>query len=372
MDLFEFSDSQDTRSQSLSERLRPQSFEEVMGQSQILGKSSIFQSQLKSRTLKSLILWGPPGTGKTSFARTLSKVQGFYFVALSATDIGAKALREECERAVQNKRMQNQKTILFVDEIHRLNRAEQDVLLPYVERGDLVFVGATTESIAHSINKALLSRTQVLKFEKLGLADLGLIAEKALAQLKLDKEKLFDAEGWSAFLNSSGGDARRLLHSLETLTFLLENPDHRTEFPLSKTNFESLLPQQIEGYDRFGSDHYDTISFFIKAMRAGKTEIAIQCLAKMIKGNEDPLFIARRMVIFASEDVGLADPQALPLATAALIACQNVGLPECAINLSHVTHYLSRCAKSREAYNNWGAEMAKNDAISPLPDPRKT
>ncbi|MBX9769227.1 MAG: AAA family ATPase [Bdellovibrionales bacterium] len=371
MDLFEFTASQDTGSKSLAERLRPKSFDEVIGQSKILGKHSIFQSQLKSKSLKSLILWGPPGTGKTSFARALSQVQGFYFVPLSATEIGSKALKEECEKAVLRKRMENQKTILFVDEIHRLNRAEQDVLLPYVERGDVVLIGATTESISHSVNKALLSRTQVLKFEKLGFSDLGTIAEKALIQLKLEKEKFFTPEGWATFLNASGGDARRLLQSLETITFLFDNPELKLNFPLSKNTFETLLPSQVEGYDRFGSDHYDTISFFIKAMRAGKADIAIQCLAKMIKGNEDPLFIARRMVIFASEDVGLADPHALPLATAALIACQNVGLPECAINLSHVTHYLCRCAKSREAYDSWGAEMAKTDAISQIPDPRK-
>jgi len=360
MDLFTAAHSQ--TSAPLSEVLRPKNLDEIIGQEKTIGPRSKLGQMLRKGIVPSLIIWGPPGTGKTTFALALAQHIQAHFVNLNATDSGAKTLREVGE-AGRDRRLQfAQKTLLFVDEIHRFNKSQQDVLLPFVEKGDLVLIGATTENPSYELNRALLSRSRVVVFERLDAAQLRTILEKVCDFYKVSSEQIFKPETLINLIEISDGDARRLINSLEVIFDYYQFEKNSSEipapasFPLDLDSLRELLQMSPLGYDKSSEMHYDVISAFIKSVRGSDPDAAVYYLARMLEGGEDPVFIARRLIIMASEDVGNADPRALSLAVAGLQAVEAIGLPEAAITLSQVTTYMASCPKSNRSY------MALNQA----------
>lgn len=366
MDLFS-SSSAALSSSPLSEILRPKNLDEIFGQQKTLGAQSKLGQMLRKGYLPSLIIWGPPGTGKTTFALALSQHFKAHFENLNAVDAGAKTLREVGEAGKDRRIQFQQKTVLFVDEIHRFNKAQQDVLLPFVERGDVVLVGATTENPSYELNRALLSRCRVVVFERLSDDDLRKIIARAEAHYKKTIDQLLTPEAVQNLIEFSDGDARRLINSLEIIyTFMKDEPE---DLRLDVNNMRELLQQNPIGYDKNSEMHYDTISAFIKSVRGSDPDAAVYYLARMIDGGEDPVFIARRLIILASEDIGNADPRGISVAVAGLQAVEAIGLPEAAITLSQVTTYLASCPKSNAAYmalNRAKAEVAESKTL-PVP-----
>lgn len=343
MELFEAA-SKKTELNPLAEHLRPLQFSQILGQAQL---SPWIQRFKKGGRIPSLILTGPPGSGKTTFAQCLLKELHLHSENLNAIDIGSKKLKEIGSASHDRRIMHQQQTVVFIDEIHRLNRSQQDVLLPFVEQADFILVGATTENPSYRLNKALMSRCQLIQFEALNLETLSQILLKALTHLKLDKDSLFTSDGFDYVLKSCFGDARRLLLDLEVLSSEFKvTPE---SFPKDSVQLAQELKKSVP-YDQSGSDHYDSISTLIKSMRGSLPDEALFMLVRMLRGGEDPLYIARRLVIFASEDVGNADPRALTLAMSALQACEVIGLPECEINLAQAVTYLASVPKSRQSY----------------------
>lgn len=331
----------------LAERMRPQHLSEFFGQHKIIGHHSMLYQYIQTKKIPSLILWGPPGCGKTTLATILSKEINAHYIPVNAVEIGAKILKEIGEQARHHKLFLAQPTLVFIDEIHRLNKAQQDVLLPFVEKGDFTLIGATTENPSYEINRALLSRCQLLVFEKLSSKDLLEILFLGIQKLNWNKSDL-DSKLQISLCENADGDARKLLNSLETLCISSEQA--QVPRPLTIENVSSWLPQKILHYDKNGDLHYDLISAFIKSIRGSDANAGVYYLARMLEGGEDPIFIARRLIILASEDVGNADPKALPLAISGLQAVENVGLPEAAINLAQVVTYLATAPKSNRSY----------------------
>lgn len=353
MDLFSSSNAA-LSSSPLSEILRPKNLDEIIGQDKTLGPKSKLGQMLRKGYLPSLIIWGPPGTGKTTFALALSQHFNAHFENINAVDAGAKVLREVGEKGRDRRLQFQQKTVLFVDEIHRFNKAQQDVLLPFVEKGDLVLVGATTENPSYELNRALLSRCRVVVFERLSEEDLSKIVLRAEAHYKKPLERILTKDAINNLLEYSDGDARRLINSLEILyNFTKDQEDGER---LDVNDMRELLQQNPLGYDKSSEMHYDLISAFIKSVRGSDPDAAVYYLARMIDGGEDPIFIARRLIILASEDIGNADPRAISVAVSGLQAVEAIGLPEGAITLSQVTTYLACCPKSNASY------MALNNA----------
>ncbi len=342
----------------LAERLRPKSFEEMIGQAHLLSGQSLLIRLLKSQQMVNLIFWGPPGTGKTSLAISLAQTTKAHFKQLNATDAGVKDLKQMGEFGRQAKLEYRKKTILFVDEIHRFNKSQQDTLLPYVEKGDLYLIGATTEYPSYELNKALLSRCQVIEFKKLTDQDLRQLLIKGSHTLSLNIFDVLNEEAVCALISSSDGDGRRLLNQFEMLTQFYFVKNEMDSFPLSLDHLEKLLGRKVISYDKKSDQHYDCISAFIKSMRGSDPDAALYYCARMLEGGEDPLFIARRMIIFASEDVGNADPRALTLAVSCLQAIEAVGFPEGRIALGQVVSYLSSCPKSNKSYEAINKAMA--------------
>ncbi len=347
MDLFEFSADDTHASSPLAEQMRPKTFESFIGHNKALQSFQFLKDLKKGQAdhLPHLILWGPPGTGKTSFAKLLSYRLEADFHSLNAIDAGTKELKEFGRRGYQRRLEGQTPLVLFLDEIHRLNRSQQDVFLPFLERGDLRLIGATTENPSYELNRALLSRVRILKFELLSLEDLKQILFSTLNKLKIEPDSFLDDQALEHLTATSAGDARRLLNNLELL--LQEDPTKR---PFQKSTIDELMSTQPLPYDKSRDSHYDTISAFIKSIRGSDPDAAVYYLARMLAGGEDPLFIARRLVILASEDIGNAEPRALPLAVAGAQAVELIGLPEAAINLSHVTTFLAGCPKSNRSY----------------------
>ncbi|KYG63513.1 replication-associated recombination protein A [Bdellovibrio bacteriovorus] len=353
MDLFSSSNAA-LSSSPLSEILRPKNLDEIIGQDKTLGPKSKLGQMLRKGYLPSLIIWGPPGTGKTTFALALSQHFNAHFENINAVDAGAKVLREVGEKGRDRRLQFQQKTVLFVDEIHRFNKAQQDVLLPFVEKGDLVLVGATTENPSYELNRALLSRCRVVVFERLSEEDLSKIVLRAETHYKKPLERILTKDAINNLLEYSDGDARRLINSLEILyNFTKDQEDGER---LDVNDMRELLQQNPLGYDKSSEMHYDLISAFIKSVRGSDPDAAVYYLARMIDGGEDPIFIARRLIILASEDIGNADPRAISVAVSGLQAVEAIGLPEGAITLSQVTTYLACCPKSNASY------MALNNA----------
>jgi putative ATPase len=374
-DLFSFVENQSQKngpiSGPLAHRMRPQALEEFVGQVRVLGPGKPLRKWIENGRIPSLILWGPPGCGKTTLARIICRHIKSDFQFLSAVSSGTKEIREIAEKAMQQKRYYGRETVLFVDETHRFNKSQQDTLLPYIEDGTLVFVGATTENPSFEINSALLSRVRVIRFERLRIEDLVTTLERALKDpiqglgglLKLTSE----AVEWLAL--GAEGDARRALTALETVAQSATEIEKIWTVEEVRTALESALERQPIPYDRSGEEHYNVISAFIKSMRDSDPHAGLYYLARMLEGGEDPLFIARRMVIFASEDIGNADPRALSIALSMKEAVEFVGMPEARINLAQGVTYLACAPKSNASYMGIEAALAEVKKSGALPVP---
>ena len=322
----------------LAERMRPKRLKELIGQEHLTGTDGLLTLLAKKKQPTSLILWGPPGTGKTTIARILSKVWGdIDFIELSAVTAGVKDVREVVERAKQNRRL-HMLTVLFVDEVHRFNKAQQDAFLPHIESGELILIGATTENPSFEVNNALLSRTKVVVLESLDEKSLVTIIKKATKEVN---RKISDKTA-KLLATLSGGDARAAINAIETAA-----QTTKANQTLTQEHIKSVLQRTNYQFDKDGEEHYNLASAFIKSMRGSNVEASLYYLQRLIVGGEDPLFIARRMVIFASEDIGMAAPYALTLAVAAFQAVERVGLPEANYALSHAAVAMAESPKSR-------------------------
>ena len=345
----------------LPERMRPQTFDDLVGQEHILGQGKILRSAIDADRLPSIILWGPPGTGKTSLARLIASVTKSHFEALSAVTSGVADLRRLIGESRDRISMYGTKTVLFIDEIHRFNKSQQDVILPHVEDGTVTLVGATTENPSFEVNAPLLSRCRVFTLLALDIQSVEILVRRALVDsergLGIMKAQVSD-EAIQHLLSYSNGDARVALNALEiAVTSSSENEDG-SRF-IDADAMSEALQHRSANYDKSGDSHYDTISAFIKSIRGSSPDGALYWLARMIDAGEDPTFIARRLVISAAEDVGLADPNALVIATAAQQALHLIGMPEGRIILAEATVYLASAAKSNSAYA--GLEKALED-----------
>jgi putative ATPase len=348
----------------LATRMRPRSLEEFVGQEHILAPGKLLRRAIEADRLPSVIFYGPPGSGKTTLARVIAEMTHAKFVRISGVESNVAEMRRVLAAATNRLRTSGQKTILFVDEIHHFNKAQQDILLPDVEAGNLRLIGATTYNPFFYVNSALVSRSQVFRLEPLSVEQLEQLIDRALA----DKERglgnynvKMDGDARRHLAKLSDGDARKCLNALE-IGVLTTPSDSRSVIHFTLAVAEESIQQKAVVYDRVGDAHYDTISAFIKSMRASDEKGAMYWLAKMLHAGEDFRFIARRIVIFASEDVGLADPEALQLAIATQQAVEFVGMPEARIPLAHATAYMCRAAKSREAYESLNAATEQIEA----------
>lgn len=332
----------------LAERCRPKTLTEFIGHEEIVGPGTALYESIKRSRLKSLILWGPPGVGKTTLARVISAEVQAEFVSLSAVTSGVAEVRKTIEKAEYNRKYLRKSTILFIDEIHRFNKAQQDALLHAAEDGTIILIGATTENPSFEVISPLLSRCQVYKMQPLGNPEIRRIVEQALKNDPVLIEKQVKIQDWEALYILADGDARRALNAVEKAVDLLA--DSPPPLELSKAIFEKAALQKVLYYDRAGDYHYDLISAFIKSLRGSDPDAAIYWMARMLEAGEDPKFIARRMLILAAEDVGNADPQALTVAASAFSAVTYVGMPECQIILSQAAAYLAAAPKSNAAY----------------------
>lgn len=362
MDLFDYAQERALEQGGpLAFRMRPKTLEEYVGQEHLVGPGKILNLAIRQDRLPSAIFYGPPGTGKTTLAGIMAAATKSRFVQVDATSTGVTELRKLLQEARDSLKYHNRKTVLFIDEIHRFNKAQQDVLLPAVERGYVVLIGATTENPYFSVNAPLLSRTRVLPFYPLNREQLGKILDRALSDEErgLGKHKLvITPEAREHWLRVSGGDARVLLNALE---FALElvTPDERGVLVIGEQQAEEAVQQRLLRYDREGDNHYDVISAFIKSMRGSDPDAALHWLARMLQAGEDPRFIARRIVICAAEDVGLADPLALVVAQAAAQGITLVGMPEGELLLAEAVLYIACAPKSNRSY--LGLSKAKQD-----------
>ena len=329
----------------LAAELRPKSLADMVGQEHLLGPEGLLTLLVAKGSLPSLLLWGPPGSGKTTLAENLSRAMRRQLIRLSAVSAGVKEIRESVELAKKTP------VYLFVDEIHRFNKAQQDVLLPYVEEGLLTLIGATTENPSFSINNALLSRCRVLVLKPHTDADLNKLVDKALGF----KNIRIEDEARRILIQSATGDARVLLSTCEVALSLANSE------ALSVAEIKQAIGRRVLAYDRASEEHYNTISAFIKSMRASDADAAVYYLARMLEAGEDPRFIGRRMMIFASEDIGNADPRALLIAVSALQAYELMGLPEGVLPLTQAATYLAKAPKSRSVINAYYA--AKEDVV---------
>ena len=375
MDLFGHANQGDLEGRPLAERLRPRTIEQMLGQPKILGKTSPWRRLIDSGELPSLILWGPPGTGKTTFALLLAQKVDAEFIMVNAVETGAKALREIGDAGRRRRLEHRRRTLVFIDEIHRLNKGQQDVLLPSVEKGDVVLVGATTENPSYEINAALISRCRVLVFERLGRSELLELVERACTEMKTTIDAVLDPMALEQLIDFADGDGRRTLNFLETILGIHKAALGKTavegeiQWPLSSEGLQRVLEAPGVRYDKTADEHYDIISAFIKSVRGSDPDAAIYYLARMIKGGEDPVFLARRLVILASEDIGNADPRAITLAISGLQAVELVGWPEAAISLAQVTTYLASAPKSNRSYMALNAATALVEQTGTVPIP---
>ena len=345
----------------LATRIRPRSLEEFVGQEHILGPGKLLRRAIEADRLPSVIFSGPPGSGKTTLARIIAEMTHAKFIRISGVESNVAEMRRVIAAATNRLRTSGQRTILFIDEIHHFNKAQQDILLPDVETGNLRLIGATTYNPFFYVNSALVSRSQVFRLEPLTAEQLEELIDHALA----DKERglgnynaKLDKNARRHLAGLSDGDARKCLNALE-IGVLTTPPDSRGVIHFTLAVAEESIQQKAVVYDRAGDAHYDTISAFIKSMRASDEKGAMYWLAKMLHAGEDFRFIARRIVIFASEDIGLADPEALQLAVATQQAVEFVGMPEARIPLAHATAYMCRTPKNREAYDALNAATEK-------------
>src|SRR5262247_305300 len=369
MDLFELNSSSRAGAvQPLAERMRPQALNEFVGQEHLLGPGKLLRELTAAGELRSLIFWGPPGSGKTTLAQILADSAGAVCVHFSAVTSGVKGLKKIIQEAEQLQRA-GRSTVLFVDEIHHFNKAQQDNFLPHVERGTLILIGATTENPSFEVISPLLSRCQVLVLNPLNVEDIGKIIDRALhnKQRGLGTWQLeITAEAREFVIQNSQGDCRVALNALENAaTLARKDKKHKIEV----SHLQEALQRKPLQYDKAGDEHYNVISAFIKSLRGSDPDAAIYWMMRMIEAGEDPLFIARRMIIFAAEDIGNADPQALPLAVATKDAVHFVGLPEGRIPLAQAATYLATAPKSNASYKAMLAALEDVKQHGPLPVP---
>ena len=336
----------------LAERMRPASFDEFVGQQHILGVDRVLRRAISADRVPSILLWGPPGSGKTTLARLIATVTRAHFEPVSAVSSGVADLRRSVADARERSALYQQPTILFVDEIHRFNKAQQDVILPHVEDGTITFIGATTENPSFEVNAPLLSRCRVFTLHALEAEQVADIIRRALSNDRRGLGSLLPSlseDPLAHLVNIANGDARVALNALEMATLATE-PDANGRRVISMETISDALQRRTPQYDKAGDSHYDTISAFIKSVRGSSPDGALYWLARMLEAGEDPLFIARRLVILAAEDIGLANPGALPVAVAAQQAVHFIGLPEGRIPLAEATVYLATSPKSNAAY----------------------
>ena len=353
MNLFDHRSQQQLQGKApLAARMRPRSFDEYIGQDHIIGAGSVLRRSIEADRLPSIILWGPPGAGKTTLASLIANLTRSHFEQISGVASGVADLRRVAAEARQRLGMSAQSTILFVDEIHRFNKAQQDVILPYVEDGTLVLIGATTENPSFEVVSPLLSRARVFALEALTDEQVKRIAQTAAADAERGLGALqprLDDQALNALVNLANGDARTALNALE-LAVSAAAPDADGMRRISLAMVEDAMQRRSLRYDKAGDLHYDTISAFIKSVRASDPDAAVYWLARMLEAGEDPLFIARRLVILASEDIGMADPHGLVVAVAAQQAVHFIGLPEGRIPLAEAAVYLATAPKSNKSY----------------------
>ncbi|PWM78307.1 MAG: AAA family ATPase [Phascolarctobacterium sp.] len=354
-------------SQPLAARLRPQTLDEYVGQTHLLGKGMVLRRLIESDQISSMIFWGPPGVGKTTLARIIANSTKAAFIDFSAVTSGIKEIRNVMQKAEDNRRY-GEKTIVFVDEIHRFNKAQQDAFLPFVEKGSIILIGATTENPSFEVNSALLSRCKVFVLQALQTGELVQLLKRALTdekgfgsqQIQIDDELL---EMIAVFAN---GDARTALSTLE-MAVLNGEVDSSGATTVTRETLEQCTSKKSLLYDKTGEEHYNLISALHKSMRNSDPDAAVYWLARMLEAGEDPLYIARRVTRFASEDIGLADPKALEIAVAAYQACHFIGMPECSVHLTQAVVYMSVAPKSNALYMAY--EHAKKDAVKQLAEP---
>lgn len=339
----------------LASILRPNSLEDFVGQSHLVGPGKPLKLAIDQKKVFSMVFWGPPGVGKTTLARIYANSLGADFVEVSAVSAG----KADIKKVVTQSEKTNKTTILFLDEIHRFNKAQQDYLLPFVESGVLTLIGATTENPSFSVISPLLSRCRVFVLNELTPDELSKIILSTFKYLGVKKKP--DEETITWLSNMANGDARQVINLLENCFNLYHK--------ISLEDLRNTLQSKFLRFDKQGEEHYNLISAFIKSMRASNPNAALYYLARLVESGEDPLFIARRMVIFASEDIGLAQPTALVVANAVFAACQQIGYPECAINLSHGALYLAKASKDRSVYDGLRSAQADVQTTGNLPIP---
>ena len=354
-------------SQPLAARLRPKTLEEYVGQTHLLGKGKVLRRLIESDQISSMIFWGPPGVGKTTLARIIANTTKAAFIDFSAVTSGIKEIRSVMQKAEENRRY-GEKTIVFVDEIHRFNKAQQDAFLPFVEKGSIILIGATTENPSFEVNSALLSRCKVFVLQELKTDELVQLLTRALTDEKgFGTQKInIEDELLEMIAVFANGDARTALSTLE-MAVLNGDMDAGGATTVTRETLEQCTSKKSLLYDKTGEEHYNLISALHKSMRNSDPDAAVYWLARMLEAGEDPLYIARRVTRFASEDIGLADPKALEIAVAAYHACHFIGMPECSVHLTQAVVYMSVAPKSNALYMAY--EHAKRDAAKMLAEP---
>ena len=358
---------EDNSNQPLASRLRPRNLDEFVGQTHLVGKGKILRRLIETDKVSSIIFWGNPGIGKTTLASIIAAKTNSEFIEFSAVTSGIKEIKEVMSQAENNRRF-GKKTIVFVDEIHRFNKAQQDAFLPFVEKGSIILIGATTENPSFEINSALLSRCKVFVFKPLETKDLVTLLKRAVSDERgFGKQKVVMSEDmFEIIAEFANGDARAALSTLE-MVILNGDIDDKGVITVTKETLEQCVSKKNLLYDKNGEEHYNIISALHKSMRNSDPDAAVYWLARMLEAGEDPLYIARRVTRFASEDIGLADSRALEVAVAAYHACHFIGMPECSVHLTHAVIYMAMAPKSNSmdvAYN-----LAKADAEQHLAEP---
>mgnify|MGYP002713383615 CR=1 FL=1 len=374
MDLFELNKQYELeKSAPLADRLRPKTLHDYIGQEHLVGDGRIINRMIKADRIYSMIFYGPPGVGKTTLAKIISESTNMAFEELSAVSSGIADVKKKIEIAQGNLSYENKKTILFIDEIHRFNKSQQDYLLPFVENSTIILIGATTENPYFEVNKALISRMYVFELKSLTDDDLDKLIKQALEKDNVLKNKniIIEDETRDTLIKYSNGDSRALLNALEIAIFSENEKDGK--IIIGKETIENSIQKKIAIYDKKGDRHYDTISAFIKSMRGSDIDAALFYLAKMLESGEDIKFIARRMIIFAAEDISNADPNALILATSTFDAINTVGMPEARLILAQTVTYLAAAPKSNSTYKAIAKaiDFVKNNADKEVPNKLK-